>query len=77
VGSGVLKACRGPHEEGPAPAKGPQSPCFRRRRPSAGQGLWKRFKHCEHCLQIVVERAKWKNFWDSIRFWVHANKTEH
>ncbi len=32
------------------------------------KGVWKRFKNCEHCQQIVVERAKWKDCWDSIRF---------
>ncbi len=40
------------------------------------KGVWKRFKHCQQCQQIVVERAKWKDCWDDIRFCSDRCKSE-
>ena len=30
-------------------------------------GVWKKFKYCQQCNLIMVERAKWKNF-DEVKY---------
>ncbi|KAL4858141.1 hypothetical protein ACK3TF_001636 [Chlorella vulgaris] len=40
------------------------------------KGVWKRAKTCQQCLQIVVERAKWKDCWDEVRFCSDRCKAE-
>lgn len=40
------------------------------------KGVWKRWKMCQHCQQIVVERAKWKDCWNEIRFCSDRCKAE-
>lgn len=40
------------------------------------KGVWKRYKTCMYCEQIVVERAKWKDCWEEIRYCSDRCKTE-
>ncbi|KAL4436686.1 hypothetical protein ABPG75_003825 [Micractinium tetrahymenae] len=40
------------------------------------KGVWKRWKLCQHCQQIVVERAKWNDCWAEIRFCSDRCKAE-
>jgi hypothetical protein len=31
-------------------------------------GVWKKFKYCEQCKLIIVERKKWENCWEEVKF---------
>eukprot|EP00890_Picochlorum_soloecismus_P004098 jgi/Picsp_1/468/NSC_00466-R1_hypothetical protein PCC7424_3546 [Cyanothece sp. PCC 7424] len=32
------------------------------------RGVWKRFKYCSHCGLLIVERAKWKNCFEEVKY---------
>ena len=31
-------------------------------------GVWKRFKYCQQCQLIIVERKKWEKCWDEVKY---------
>jgi len=32
------------------------------------RGVWKKYKYCSHCELIMVERAKWSNNFEAVKF---------
>lgn len=32
------------------------------------RGVWKKFKYCSHCELIMVERAKWSNNFEAVKY---------